>query len=170
MELISFILTNFPFSMWILGLFLGVFSLMIKPVAPGEKLRRILNYLLFFSVALPGYWAAVMHCGFPTFTAHFIGWQPSPFQWEVGVANLGMGLLGMFAAFAHSSFKKATVLLATTFYWGVAIGHIKQMVVMHNFAPGNAGSIFWAAVVIPISLITLLALSRKRKNHLVVSR
>ena len=38
---------------------------------------------------------------------------------------------------------------------GAAAGHVKQMLVAKNFAPGNAGAVFVADVVVPLFLIVL---------------
>ncbi len=36
------------------------------------------------------------------------------------------------------------------FRWTEAAGHIYQMVTAHNFAPGNAGVIFYMDIYIPL--------------------
>jgi len=40
---------------------------------------------------------------------------------------------------------------------GAAAGHVRSMVAERNFAPGNAGFIFWYDLVAPIGLIWLYA-------------
>jgi hypothetical protein len=57
-------------------------------------LDRLLRYAFVFPVGLMGLWAALGHIAFPLRAAQAIGWQTSPFQFEVGVANLGIGPLG----------------------------------------------------------------------------
>ena len=39
---------------------------------------------------------------------------------------------------------------------GAAVGHIQQMVTTHNFAPGNAGIIFYLDILIPLFGVALL--------------
>jgi hypothetical protein len=39
---------------------------------------------------------------------------------------------------------------------GAAVGHIQQMVTTHDFAPGNAGIIFYLDIFIPLFGVALL--------------
>jgi hypothetical protein len=88
--------------------------------------------------------------------ARSIGWPPgSPFQWEVGVADLGWGVLGVMCSSRGRDFWLATIIVSSIFLLGAAVGHVKQMVVAKNFAPGNAGAVFAADVLVPVFLIVL---------------
>ena len=81
----------------------------------------------------------------PAPTAASIGWATSPFQWEVGLANLAYGVLGVTA----SSFDRDYTLL------GAAAGHVPSMIRDHNFAPGKTGYVFWFDILAPVLLIVL---------------
>ncbi len=50
------------------------------------------------------------------------------------------------------------------FSLGAAVGHIQQMVTAHNFAPGNAGVIFYLDFFIPLFGFALLWLQRRYGN------
>ena len=52
-----------------------------------------------------------------------IGWNWSPFEWEVGVANLGMGIAGVMAGSFGKDYWLAVIIVVATFLWGAAIGH-----------------------------------------------
>ena len=39
---------------------------------------------------------------------------------------------------------------------GDAVGHVRQMIVAGNFAPGNAGAPFFADIILPVLTIILL--------------
>ena len=41
-----------------------------------------------------------------------------------------------------------------------AAGHVYQMITAHNFAPGNAGIIFWSDVLLPLFGFARLWLQR----------
>src|SRR5205807_2837114 len=59
--------------------------------------------------------------------ARSIGWPPrSPFQWEVGVADLGWGVLGILCPTYGSDFWLATIIVSSIFLLGAAAGHVKQ--------------------------------------------
>ena len=45
--------------------------------------------------------------------------------------------------------------MSSIFLVGAAAGHVKQMIVAKNFAPGNAGAVFLADVLVPVFLIVL---------------
>jgi hypothetical protein len=52
------------------------------------------------------------------------------------------------------------------FLLGAAGGHIHQMITARNFAPGNAGIIFWTDILIPAIGLTLLYLqSREHESE-----
>lgn len=61
--------------------------------------QKLLRYIVLFPVGVMGLWAALGRLVFPEQAAHAIGWAFSPFQFEVGVANLGIGMAGVIAAF-----------------------------------------------------------------------
>jgi hypothetical protein len=44
---------------------------------------------------------------------------------------------------------------------GAAGGHVYQMITVHNFAPGNAGIIFWSDIVLFLLGFVLLWLSER---------
>ena len=107
-------------------------------------------------------YAFVIHGFFPALSARSLGWDISPFQWEVAAANFTIGLLGILSFRASYGFRLATVVALTCWLWGAAIGHIRQMIVAQNFAPGNAGSWFWLDVLMPIFFIALIVMMKKR--------
>ncbi len=101
-----------------------------------------------------------MHCIFGDYTAAFIGWAQSPFQFEVGMVSLGISIAGFLAFRASYSFRAATIIPPVVFLWGAAGGHIYQMVTQHNFAAGNAGTVFWTDIFIPVIALVLLRFSK----------
>jgi hypothetical protein len=103
----------------------------------------------------------VFHVFFGQLAAAFIGWADSPFQVEVGTASLGFSVAGFVAAFANFDRRLAAVIGPSIFTLGAAVGHIQQMVTGHNFAPGNAGVIFYLDFVIPLFGFALLWLQRR---------
>jgi len=133
-----------------------------RPVAPAFVLDRLLRYAFIFLVGLMGLWAALGHIVFPARVAQAIGWQTSPFQFEVGVANLGIGLAGLYAAFRSFEARLATNLVLACFLIGAAIGHIRDIVSAGNYAPGNAGPILFTDLLTPTAIFLLLWLTRSR--------
>ena len=130
-------LTNVPLIMALLTV---VFVLMRKPAGPPAE--HWLGWLLFFAVGADALWAGLFHVLFPQTATHFIGWQVSPFQFEIGVADIALGMVAMTALWRPYAFRQAVALYAIVFYAGVAYGHVQEMLTAGNFAPGNFGALF----------------------------
>jgi hypothetical protein len=97
----------------------------------------------------------------PAQVAAHIGWETSPFQYEVGMADLTMGVLGVLAFRASFGFRLATTIAAVCWLGGDAIGHVRQIVIAGNYAPGNAGPWLWSDILVPLILVATLALSAR---------
>lgn len=96
------------------------------------------------------------HLLMPDPIADSIGWpKGSPFQWEVGLANLLIGVLGVLSPSFDRDFALAVVIAFAIFYLGAAVGHVREMIREHNRAPGNAGFVFWFDVIAPLAVIAL---------------
>jgi hypothetical protein len=118
------------------------------------------------AAGLVGLYTAVTHVFFPETAAREIGWETSPFQFEVGTADLAMGVLCVLAFRAGMGFRAAATVAAAIWLWGDAVGHVRQMVVAGNFAPGNAGPWFWTDVLVPLAMIISLgALWRQARQR-----
>lgn len=124
--------------------------------------ERLLRYINLVPVGLMGLWGAVGHLIFPAQSARAIGWATSPFQTEVGVANLGIGLAGLVGAFyADWGFRLAVAIVTAGFLGGAAATHIVDIIKTGNMAMGNAGPILYTDLLTPISLLILLAITRR---------
>jgi hypothetical protein len=116
----------------------------------------VLKNLLVYACGWQLLGGAIGHLFFGNRIAEYIGWtKDSPFQFEVGVADLGMGVLGIMCNRFGGPFWLATIVMVTIFGWGCAIGHVRQMVANKNFAPGNAGYFFYWVILLPLALIAL---------------
>lgn len=57
--------------------------------------------------------------------------------------------------------RAAAVVGPSLFLLGAAAGHVYQMITAHNFAPGNAGVIFYTDLAIPTMGFVLLWLQHR---------
>lgn len=153
---IVLILSNMTVTLLVVGLVVAAI------LALASKHRRehgyvsgaFLNQFLLFSVAIGYLYNFVVHSVFGDFIAKEIGWDQSPFQLEVAFASLGFSLVG-FVAFSRqrSLLVKFVALLGpAVFLWGAAGGHIYDIITSGNLAPGNAGSILYTDVALPLPL------------------
>jgi hypothetical protein len=75
----------------------------------------------------------------PHVAAATIGWQVRPFQFEVGVADIAIGIVAIASFRRGLPFKTAVVGYIVLFYAGVAFGHVHQAIQAQNFAANNFG-------------------------------
>ena len=155
-ETIAFTLRNLPAILFIVAL--GATAL---GLGRGPAPHRMLTWLLLFPIGISGLWAGIGHVFFPAMAASYIGWQTSPFQLEVGMADLAIGITACISAFRSWDFRAATVCAASVFLLGDAVGHVHQMLAAGNFAPGNAGVPFFMDVICPLLAIGLLIATRE---------
>lgn len=155
-------LSNFSLTALILGLIAAGISLArivrVQPLTQSVIIEKLFAYFMLFAVGIAYLYNFVVHVFFAEMTAHFIGWANNPFQYEVGFASLGFGIVGVLAFKQGLAFRTAAITGPAFFTWGAAGGHVYQMVVNHNFAPGNAGVVFWTDIFLPILAFFLLYL------------
>ncbi|MDE2571170.1 MAG: hypothetical protein KGM44_01445 [bacterium] len=120
-------------------------------------IEALLLYSLVFIAGLQGLWTAGGHVFIANQVAAMIGWPAgSPFQFEVGIANLAIGVLGVLCIWMRGNFWAATVIAASVWLWGDAVGHVREIALSHNFALGSAGPALFAGILTPAVLIALL--------------
>jgi len=155
---IRFLLQNLPGILLVVALMIAVARRGHGPAA-----ERFLSWILLLPIGVTGLWAGAFHVFLPATAASFIGWQPSPFQFEVGMADLAIGATACIAFRRDLGFKGAAVCAASIFLLGDAIGHVRQMLAAGNFAPGNAGVPFYTDIICPLLAITLLLVASRRR-------
>jgi hypothetical protein len=157
-DLIRFALSNFTLTLLVLGLIASGLSLLQQP-RPWSRAaiaEALLSYFVLFSIGISFFYIFVMHVFFGEMAARFIGWADSPFQVEVGYASLGFSILGFLAVKGSRDMRLAAIVGPAAFLWGAAAGHVREMITAANFAPGNAGVIFYTDILIPLIGFALL--------------
>jgi hypothetical protein len=167
-DVIRFILQNFTLTLLMLGLVASALTLprMPRPWVAPTVVEALFSYFLLFSVGLSCLYNFVFHVFFGGMTARFIGWADSPFQTELGFASLGFAAIGFLAFRGSFDMRTAAVAGPACFLLGAAGTHAADMLKAHNFAPGNAGVIFYTDILLPVIGFTLLWLQHRcsRKN------
>ena len=162
-NIIWFLLANFTVNLLVVGLIASAISLSRtpRPWSHAAIVEALLAYFLLFSIGVAYLQNFIMHVFFSEMTAGFIGWADSPFQKEVGFAGVGFSLLGFLAFRGSFDMRLAAVIGPAAFLWGAAFVHLREMIAAGNYAPGNAGPIFYTDIIIPIVGLTLLWLEHK---------
>ena len=151
-QIITFLLSNFTLTF--LGLAAIATAVSVLRTPADERSRHLreaaIAFYCLFAIGFSFLYNFVMHVFFGDMAAAFIGWENSPFQAEVGWASLGFAAVGFLAWRGGFELRLAAVVGPACFLLGAAAGHVYQMVTAHNFAPGNAGVIFWTDILVPL--------------------
>ncbi len=134
-----------------------------KEPRTGARIVQIfLLWILVIDIGIGLAFGFIGHTVFADRTAASIGWPAgNPFQTEVAIANLAFGTLGILCYWFRGQFWTATVIGASVWLLGDAVGHIYQIIVAQNYAPNNAGAaLFFQAIGVPLILIALLVYYR----------
>lgn len=163
---IAFVLSNFDLVMFdVAVIFIILHRILVGKRVPESEI--VYRWVAVFALGFTAIYAFVMHVFFAKIAATTIGWQISPFQFEVGIANLAIGVLGILSFRASYGFRLATVIGATLWLWGDAIGHLYQLIKAQNYSIGNAGTWFWMDLIIP--LILIICINKLKPGKLIVA-
>lgn len=162
--LVEFVLSNFTLTFLVIGLLFSAQTLLRHKrhsrLNREAVLEAIFKWFLFFSIGVSYLYNFVMHVFFGKMAAAFIGWSDSPFQLEVGFASLGFAVVGFISTQPNWQRRLCAVIGPSMFLLGAAAGHIYQIVVARNYAPGNAGIMLYTDLLIPVVGLLLLWLTR----------
>ena len=152
--------------MFMLGLALFaivVHLLLMKPRSNAVVVEAVLLYLLVIIFGFGTLLAGLMHVFNGPATAQMIGWPAgSPFQFEVGVADISLGLVCILAPFFRGSYWLAAILANSFFLFGAFIGHVHDYLTAGNAAAYNIGpDIFFSDLIVPLVMIGLYFVYRR---------
>ncbi|XSG83010.1 MAG: DUF6790 family protein [Methyloligella sp. ZOD6] len=150
----SYTVAALPMALYTVALILGVLDVPLG--FADDSLSPLAQWMLFLSLGLQSLWAALGHAVFRQRVADSIGWDPSPFQFEIAGANLGIGLGAIAASMLGEPAGWAIFFVAAGFLWSAAATHIRDMIAEANFAINNAGPIFWWDLLTPLTLLIAL--------------
>ena len=128
------------FAYSILPLLLAVGHLILDRQArtPARRIEVFNLYLFAISVGANGLGGAFGHLFLSDLVAEAVGWPAgSPFQLEMGFANLVLGVLGIMAISRRDGFRTATIVATTILGVGATAVHLWDIVLSGNLAPGN---------------------------------
>lgn len=138
--------------------FILAFSLLQIRLRKASALSQKLEIFAVHLFGIGGFSGIVsffMHTVYADRLAESIGWPTgNPFQTEVAMANLAIGILG-FMVFFRRDFMLPYVIAASIFGIGAGFTHIIDIMQSANFAPGNAGPILYADFFAPLLRVWL---------------
>lgn len=145
---------------WIIGIVLGVVTTICNPAITSisSVCHNLLLYQMTVTFPLSGLISFIGHVFHSDRVAELIGWEKgSPFQKELGFAELGYVLAGFLCIFYRGEFWLAAIIIASPLYMLAGINHIWEMVVKKNYASHNTWTII-PDLLMPISWILLYLL------------
>ena len=94
----------------------------------------------------------------------FDGWQVSPFQFEIGVADASIGIVAIVSFWRSLDFKGPVVGYLSLFSIGVAYGHFHEAISAGNTSKNNFGLLLIITLVHAVLLPVLYVMARKKKG------
>jgi uncharacterized membrane protein len=120
-----------------------------------------LLYLLFIYVGVMGLLTAYAHVFRPLQTSASIGWATSPYEYEVGMADLTVGVLGVLCLVFRGEFWLATAIANAVWLLGDAVGHVRQVVRNRDYAANNSGLFLVMEFIMPVVILALVLYRRR---------
>lgn len=127
-----------------------------EPKSTSRMVELLLLYQLVFNLGVMSFLAFIGFMFFPEKVAASIGWPTCPFEHEMANVNLGYSVLGFMAIWFRGHFWTATIIGASIWLIGDAIGHYLNSIQTHNYSPGNVGITMWTDAIIPMIWLVLL--------------
>lgn len=158
----------FPFFMFLLLAILFTLGEIIyrkKQRKTNIYAEIFLSYILFFYLGLSALFGAYSNIFQGAQTAALIGWPANPFfQFEIGIANLAFGVLGLLSYWIRGRFWESTIIGWSILYVGAFVGHIIRYFTISDSAPLNFGAFIWFNdLFMPLLSVALLIYLRSRK-------
>lgn len=149
------------FALSFAGFLIHFFYLNPKARTTSKVIELLLLYQLIFNLGALGFLSFYGLTFLPQIAADYLNWPVCPFQQELGNVNLAFGVLGILCIWFRDNFWTATIIGASIWLTGDAIGHLYDTFVNHNPSPGNTGLLLYTDFLIPAILVILLILRKK---------
>lgn len=146
---------------WMLVPAIGAFLRARHAPTTRERLEIWQRWWAIGALGFGSLWMTVAFLAFPEVMATAIGFERTPFLFEIAFANLGLAVMGFRAASASARERVTIGLGAGMFLWGALVGHVYQWFVNGVHSPGNTGGVLANDLLIPAVMIILAVRSRK---------
>ncbi len=150
----------YPLILFIIAILAAVTHLILskKRATFQEVTKVLLGYLLPLNVGITAILAFIGHFFYGPKIAALNGWPPdNPYQTEIAMANLALGIVGLLTIWFKKGFWLATALVSTLFFFGIAYAHFVEM--------ASGRFLYLGDLIIP-SIILLIAILYTAQNHL----
>lgn len=156
-----------PFILPLLAAVIGIIHIRAKDLRGSQAIETLLMWQIVVGLGIGYLYAGMGHLFAADRVAETIGWPAgSPFQREVGIWDAAMGIVALLCLkFRDTGFWTATILGTGVFSISAGLGHVYEMAVHGDFAPGNAGPVMYLDLFYPVFLIALLWMVQRRRKE-----
>jgi hypothetical protein len=157
---VTFVLSNYSLSFFVLGLIVSLAAIFRTRhlIDRREIVEKLISWYIFFSIGLGNFYNFVIHAFFGDVAASLSAGPTAHFNLKSAWRASALLLSASWPPSEVSTFVLRPS-LGPEFSCSVPpAGHVRQMVIAHNFAPGNAGVVFGTDIFIPLFGFLLLYL------------
>jgi len=150
-----------------LALIIAVIHIYWKKYSGWKAIGLVLMWQLGIGLGVGLIWAGIGHLLMPDRVAAGIGWPTgSPFQREVGMWDLALGIVGVLClVIRDEGFWAATIIATGVFFVSAGLGHVYELLAHGNTAAFNAGPVMYLDLFYPLILAGLLILYHIKKKE-----
>lgn len=149
--------SSVPFILFIIGVIVALGKIYHgKSRSKRHVVETFLRSFLFFLYGIGGIIGFISLIFMPERTIQLIGWSAgSPFQYEMGIVQLAMGVIGIMTLFYKEVFWFASVVFMTIIGWGFAIGLGMNLSSNDTYMPSVIRTYMWADIIFPLIILIL---------------
>lgn len=126
-----------------------------KKRTPAKVVEICLLYLLTIVIGGVSVFSGLFHVFDGPNIAKQIGWAPSPFQAEVGWANVGIGVAALLGFFIRGTYWFAPIITEAIFLYGAAYGHFVQIAKGDTAAYNSGFFLYFGDLFLPTLALVL---------------
>lgn len=131
----------------------------VKKRTTPKIIEVVLLWLMVWCIGVQGIFAATFQILTPDKIAQDIGWPTgSPFEFEVAVGNLGMGVAGILALVWRGKYWLGPIITYLIFIYGAAYGHIVQQARGDHSAYNSGIFLYIGDIIIPTVILAMALL------------
>jgi len=150
-----------PIVFPLLGAIIAAVHIYARKYTGVAALETILMWQLAVGWGLSLLYGGLGHLFVPDQVAESIGWPVgSPFQREVGIWDMSLGIVGLLCLKFRGEFWTAMIAGAGIFSIGAGLGHLWELMVNGDTAPNNAGPVMYFDLLYPVLMVILLVVCR----------
>jgi hypothetical protein len=160
-QVITALISNYMTTAFAIGVIVALVHVLAQPGSRTAEFvsGTFLNKFVIWAIGVAETINFVMHSVFGDYAAKTIGWAQSPFQLELAMCSLGIGVMAFILGRRTAPLigKVALVIAVAIFGFGAAGGHVYQMIDNHDYAANNVGLLLFSDIAInSIGLILVI--------------